>query len=89
MASYFVITVQTTVTLTMCFIVYNHKGSFLNLCRNKKNNSSKVCKLFTLNKKKKLKKTRELMHTNYNSVWLINIDLIILKVIPQPAHYLK
>ena len=29
------------------------------------------------------------MHTNYNSVWLINIDLIILKVIPQPAHYLK
>ena len=28
----------------------------------------------------------ELMHTNHNSVCLINIDLIIMKVIPQPAH---
>ena len=29
--SYFVITVQTTVTLTMCFIVYTHIQSFLNI----------------------------------------------------------
>ena len=26
------------------------------------------------------------MHTNHNSVCLININLIIMKVIPQPAH---
>ena len=26
------------------------------------------------------------MHTNNNSVCLININLIIMKVIPQPAH---
>ena len=34
--SYFVITVQTTVALTMCFIVYTHVQSFLNLCIIKK-----------------------------------------------------
>ena len=34
--SYFVITVQTTVTLTMYFIVYTHIQSFLNLCIIKK-----------------------------------------------------
>ena len=29
----------------------------------------------------------ELIHTNHNSVCLINIDLIIMKIIPQLAHY--
>ena len=28
----------------------------------------------------------ELRNTDHNSVCLINIDLIIMKVIPQPAH---
>ena len=42
------VAVQTTVTLTMYFIVYTHMQSFLNLCRNKKNNSIKICKVFTL-----------------------------------------
>ena len=27
----------------------------------------------------------ELMHTNHNSVYFININIIIMKVIPQPA----
>ena len=26
------------------------------------------------------------MHTNHNSVCLIDINLVIMKVIPQPAH---
>ena len=29
----------------------------------------------------------KIMHTNHNSVCFIDIDLIIMKVIPQPAHY--
>ena len=29
------------------------------------------------------------LYYNHNSVCLINIDLIIMKVIPQPAHYWK
>ena len=33
---------------TMYFIVYTHIQSFLNLCRIKKNNSIKICKVFTL-----------------------------------------
>ena len=31
----------------------------------------------------------ELMHINHNYVCLINIDLIIMKVISQAAHYWK
>ena len=31
----------------------------------------------------------ELIHTNHNSACFINIDLIVMKVIPQPAHYWK
>ena len=45
----FVITVQATVTLTMCFIIYTYIQSFLNLCRIKKIIQLRFAKGFTLN----------------------------------------
>ena len=52
----------------MCFIVYTHIQSFLILCRNKKINWIKNCKVFTFKKKKKnFIKTQEAIKIAWNT----------------------
>ena len=69
----------------MFFVVYAHIQYFLNLCRNKKKNQLRFKKCLHFKFLKHI--YGELIHTNQNSFCLINNYLIILKVIPQSAHY--